>query len=176
MTRRLFVLFMSLCSAFAKASVQPVQMTTVLIGSWEFDIPVDWNDTEETGFGYLESSDGSIGCYIKSIVPTESKITARALSEDIQTIHETNLRKATKGNWQVVARNSSDDNLYFRSQLDMLDETNKYRVLSLVLASPKDALQVTIHNYLCENYTANRDEYRATELSLRRSANVTLEK
>jgi hypothetical protein len=170
MKRRLFLLFMSFCSAFvAKASERPAQMATAVIGSWEFDIPVDWTDKEGTGQGYLESSDGSIGCYIKSIIPPESKMTTRALAEDIQTIHEASFRKATKGNWRVVSRAGSDENLYFRSRLDMLDEENKYRVLSLVLASRKDALQVTIHNYFCEDYNANHDEYREIELSLRRS-------
>lgn len=170
MKRRIFLLFMCLYSAFlAKASGRQTGMATAVIGSWEFDIPVDWTDKEGTGQGHLESKDGSIGCYIKSIVPPESKLTAQALAEDIQTIHEASLRKATKGNWRVVARAGGDENQYFRSRLDMLDDERKYRVLSLVIASRKDALQVTIHNYFCEDYNANHDEYRATELSLRRS-------
>lgn len=144
-------------------------MATAVIGSWEFDVPADWADKDGTGHGYLESSDGSIGCYIKSIVPPEPKKTARALAEDIQTIHEASFCKVTKGNWRVVARAGNEEDQYFRSRLDMLDDENKYRVLSLVFASRKDALQVTIHNYFCEDCNANRDEYRATELSLRRS-------
>lgn len=170
MKRRFFILFMTLYSAFvAKASERPTGMVAAVIGSWEFDVPADWADKDGIGQGYLESTDGSIGCYIKSIVPPESKMTARALAEDIQKIHEASFRKATKGNWRVVARAGNEEDQYFRSRLDMLDDDNKYRVLSFVFASRKDALHVTIHNYFCEDYKANRDEYRATELSLRRS-------
>lgn len=53
-------------------------------------------------------------------------------------------------------------------KLDMYDQENQYRVLSLVLALPNEALQVTIHNYLCDEYSGNQNAYDEVALLLRR--------
>jgi len=49
----------------------------------------------------------------------------------------------------------------------MLDMASKHRMISIVVANNAEALQMTIHNYLCADYEANRDAYRAIERSPR---------
>jgi hypothetical protein len=165
MKRRRFLALASLLVASTAHSAESgTSMSTARIGPWEFSIPEDWVAKEST---YLESRDGAVGCYVKRIGASMRKTTARDFAEEIQAIHEASFRKATQRDWRLMARTGAPSGPFFKSRLDMLDEANKYRVLSLVLASADDALQVTIHNYLCEDYSANRDAYLPVEQSLR---------
>ena len=57
-----------------------------------------------------------------------------------------------------------------RSALDLLDRTASYRVLSFVVCDTRDAIQVTIHDYMCEDYAATQDRFADVEKSILRSA------
>lgn len=139
------------------------------IGGWHVDVPGDWTDKGDAAAGYLESADGSVGCYVKVIRPAASQDTPRTLAEGIQAIHEASFRQAVDRHWRVVAHQGTGDAVSYQSRLDMLDEANQYRILSLVTATAGEALQVTIHNYACTDYAANRDAYGAIASSLRRA-------
>ena len=170
MKRRWLVFLLGLFSSSAgRAAVNAPSTKFAQVGPWEFSVPEDWAVKDNDGHSYLESSDGTVGCYIKAIEPPLPKGSSQALADDIQAIHEAGFRKATKGSWRVVDKAGSTDGSHFRSRLDMLDEENKYRVLSLVLASSSDALHITIHNYWCEDYSLNRRAYHAVESSMRRN-------
>ncbi len=172
MKRRLFLASAALLSPLAAmaTSGSATMATAGIFGAWQFDVPVNWKAPAGGDQGYLESSDGSVGCYIQSIVPPETAGTAAELAAAILAIHESSMRTAMKRDWKVASKASQSAGGYCRARVDLFDQASKYRIVSFVLASPSDALQVTVHNYYCEDYSANRDAYRGTELSLRRSA------
>lgn len=171
MRRRFLIFVISLFSAFSAKSKAGLstKMKIIGIGPWELEVPRDWNEKKSEGPGYFESSDGTVGCYLKALTYKDSEKSAQKIANDIQSIHERSFRNATKGHWKVMSQENQGDGLNFRSRLDMYDQENQYRVLSLVLASPNEALQVTIHNYLCVEYSSNRNAYDEVGLSLRRA-------
>ena len=159
-------LFASSSSVRAVGDVTPLKVAEV--GPWKFSVPEEWIAHERDSHTYLESSDGRVGCYIKSFEPPVTKQSAQAFANEIQAIHEAAFRKGTKGNWRLMEQSGTARDAQYLSHLDMLDEKSKYRVLSLVLAGNSDALQITIHNYLCEDYSATRNEYQVIEESMHR--------
>ncbi len=144
-------------------------MQAIRIGPWELHIPADWSEKKNDDAPYLESSDETVGCYLKLLKYKDSGLPAQKISDEIQSIHEHSFRDAAKGHWQVMAQGSQRENLYVRSRLDMYNRESQYRILSLVLASDGEALQLSIHNYLCQDYARDRDTYEAIALSLRRA-------
>lgn len=53
-----------------------------------------------------------------------------------------------------------------RSSLDLFDQSANCRVLSLVLASTDDAVQVSVHDYWCEDYAESQSAFASLEASM----------
>ena len=144
-------------------------MPIASIGTWEFLVPDNWNlKGTDDGVSYLESEDRTNGMYVKCIELQEPKGTARAFAEYIQNTHEASFRSLRDADWQVVNKRDTEDRLLHRSALDMLDRKASYRVLSLVACDVRGAIQLTLHDYLCENYESVKDCFAKIESSIAR--------
>jgi hypothetical protein len=141
------------------------------IGPWEFLVPDSWNLKEnDSGVSYFEAPDGTQGMYIKSIELKAPKDSAHDLADYIQGIHQRSFEDPNASQWRIADRRGVLDGMLYRSALDMYDQASAYRVLSLVVSDAQQAIQVTVHDYLCEDYTAAKDSYVEIEESILRMA------
>lgn len=150
-------------------------MQIAQIGPWEFEMPEGWqHKPNETSNSYFESEDGTSGMYVKSIALSEPKPTPAHLARYVQDIHFSGFTEGTTNSWEVVEQRMSTEGGLARSALDILDSSANYRVLSLVLATSTEAVQISIHDYWCEDYAASQHAYSSLEASLVRVASAAL--
>jgi hypothetical protein len=77
-----------------------------------------------------------------------------------------------ESDWAVTDRRSIEDQMFCRSRLDLYDQKASYRVLSLVLRNASTAIQVSVHDYLCEDYGLTQDAFGELEASIVCSSGV----
>ncbi|WP_370601416.1 hypothetical protein [Pseudomonas nitroreducens] len=143
-------------------------MSIIGIGRWEFELPEEWEQQEqESGVPYFETQDGTKGCYIKGISFGQPQASYEAAAQYLQQVHERNILADPKAYWTVVERFGAETANGFLARLDLLDKTRAYRVLSVVLANRSEALQVTLHDYDCQDYEASLQAFAAIADSLR---------
>jgi len=139
------------------------------IGPWVFEIPEEWSHKEnESSNSYFEASDGSKGLYVKAIELSEAKTTPEEFAEYIQNAHLRGFIYGGESNWEIVNQTSSNEHLITRSLLDLYDEQASYRVLSLVVCDCKSAVQIAVHDYLCESYCETQEAFAQLESSITR--------
>lgn len=139
------------------------------IGPWEFELPDGWlHKDNESSDSYFEDPDGTKGLYVKSIDLPEPKSTPQQVAEYIQDVHFRGFADATDNPWKVVDRRFSNGCGLTRSALDLYDAKANYRVLSLVVCNRQSALQITVHDYWCERYSATRGAFAQLESSITR--------
>ena len=114
-------------------------------------------------------SGGSKGLYVKFIDLSQPKATSQQVAEYVQDIHFRGFTDGTDNTWKIVDERSSSDQEFTRSALDMYDAKAKYRVLSVVVCDSRSALQITVHDYLCEQYSSSQDPFVQLEYSITRS-------
>ena len=142
-------------------------MQIATIGPWEFEMPENWrHKPNESSDSYFENQEGTKGLYVKAIRVPEPEPSATQLAEHIQSVHQTGFSEGTTNAWEVVNRQVITEGALARSSLDLLDAAANYRVLSLVLATASEAIQVSIHDYLCEDYESSRGEFAGLEASI----------
>jgi hypothetical protein len=138
------------------------------IGRWEFFIPDEWHSKDpEPTVSYFESPDGCMGLYAKSIRPKQPESTPLDLAEDVQNSHFSGYNSDDEVEWRIMERTfvSEGDNVL--SALDLWDQARSYRVLSLVLATASDAVQVTLHDYDCVEHGAENLSFARVRDSLK---------
>ena len=141
-------------------------MPTATIGPWEFEMPDGWFSKEsEASDSYFEGPGGTQGLYVKAIALSTPKPTSQELASHIQDIHFRNFAEADDAAWEVADRSDSDG-AFCRSRLDLYDPAASYRVLSLVVCDTRQAIQLSVHDYLCVDYAAAREAFRELENSI----------
>lgn len=146
-------------------------MQVAQIGPWEFEMPEGWLHTpNESSSSYFENREGTRGLYVKAIELSEPKESASQLASYLQDLHLNSFTEGTDKSWVVVDRRVSIEGEFARSALDIYDAAANYRVLSLVLATSTTAVQVSVHDYWCENYDVARDDFASLEASIVRVA------
>lgn len=131
-------------------------MNIIGVGAWEFDLPEDWELKEaRSGVPYMESSDGTKGCYIKGITFGQAKGSGTEAAAYLQEVHERSFSSDPQAKWVAVDRSTSPRNHDCLSVLDLFDRQSNYRVLSVVLAAADEAIQITLHDYDCRDYDAS---------------------
>jgi hypothetical protein len=128
------------------------------IGPWAFSLPAGWvlNRKHEPDVPYFESSDGSKGCYVKSLRFNQPPPrTPMEIAAYIQRIHKQSFEKDTKAKWRVIRDEIESKNSVVYASLDLFDRPRKYHVLSKVLVLGEQAVQLTLHDYNCEDYDAS---------------------
>ncbi len=147
----------AIVGGIAPIRVHAKPMNTIAVGPWEFEAPIDWKLQENsTTVPYMEAPDGTRGCYIKALTFGQTRKSAVEAADYLQEVHERNFLKDPEANWKTVERVSSHLGQTARPVLDLLDETSNYRVLSVVLATEREALQVTVHDYDCKDYGSSK--------------------
>lgn len=143
-------------------------MNVIGVGLYEFELPDEWEQQEQgSGVPYFETQDGTKGCYIKGISFGQPQASHEAAAQYLQQVHERNIFADLKANWTVAERFGAETANGFLARLDLLDRTSTYRVLSVVLANQSEALQVTLHDYDCQDYEASLQAFAAIAASLR---------
>lgn len=122
---------------------------------------------------YFEEIDGSKGLYLKEIMSSKVGESSQSIAEEIQDIYLNTFTKIIGGDWTVADRRSTTYAGIVREALDFYNAEAQHRVLSLVVCSNLLAIQLLIHDYACEDYSANRNDFLTLEASvLRRSEAV----
>lgn len=148
-------------------------MQSAEIGPWEFSVPDHWNiKIFEGGLTYFESPEGAHGMYVKSVELEAQRDSAQDVATYIQDVHHRNFTSDPDSRWRVVDRRGTLDGTLYRSSLDMFDSAATYRVLSLVVCDTQRAIQVTIHDYLCDDYSSAKNSYADVECSINKSADA----
>jgi hypothetical protein len=142
-------------------------MPTGRIGNWEFYVPDGW-EFKDSGIGisYIESPDGTMGFYQKTIRSDPAEPTAECLAEYIQKVHREGFEADEQALWTVVDSAGVQGGGLFWSRLDMWDEPSNYRVLSLVACTPANAVHLTLHDYECSDYEAPNPYFIEIENSI----------
>jgi hypothetical protein len=146
-------------------------MPIATIGPWQFSMPDGWVPKEREGSDYFEAPNGSKGLYVKAIELSEPKQSAQELADYIQDVHFRNFADL-ESDWAVTDRRSIEEQTFCRSRLDLYDQNASCRVLSLVLCNTSTAIQVSVHDYLCEDYGLMQDAFAALEASIVSSSGV----
>ena len=139
------------------------------IGPWEFAIPQGWTAKDnEVSNAYFEEPAGTMGLYVQAIELAQPRAAARQVADHIQDLRYRGFTNSVDNGWNVVDRRSEVDGVLFRSALDLYDSRASYRALSLVLCDRNTALQLTLHDYWCEDYEARREVFSEIEKSMLR--------
>ena len=143
-------------------------MRTAQLGPWEFSIPDGWDQKSfDSGVTYFQHPDETKGLYVKSIELNEPQNSSLQLAQYIQQVHESSFRETNlDAAWEVVDRRNRVDGALTHSALDLYDAKANYRVLSLVVCDRASALQLTFHDYWCENYPSAREMFAEIERSM----------
>jgi len=146
-------------------------MPTAEIGRWEFYVPDGWV-LKDSGIGisYLESPDGSMGMYSKTINSNSTQASALSFSEYIQNVHRGGFEADPQANWVVMESSGEQEGNLRRSRLDLWDEEANYPVLSLVMCSARHAVHLTLHDYGCQNHESSNADFVEIERSIRLAA------
>jgi hypothetical protein len=148
-----------------------VPMPTAEIGPWEFFVPDGWGFKDQgTGISYLEAPEGDKGMYAKTVVRDITDSTARKLADWIQAAHQRGFEADPESDWHVAEQRGAQEGELYRSALDLLDHQAGYRVLSVVLCDWRQAVQITLHDYVCNDYEAVKDSFASVEQSVRKVA------
>lgn len=154
----------------ARAASSYDETNQVELGIWTFILPSHWalDKKRLPDAPYFESSDGSKGCYVKSLSfsPPPHR-TAPQIAAHIQRVHRQAFEDDPKSKWRVMREESSSKGETAHSILDLFDKANSYRVLSKVLARGERAVQLTLHDYSCEDYAASVRFFSSIAESLR---------
>ena len=102
----------------------------------------------------------------KSIELQTPRPSAKELSDYIQATHQASFESDASSTWNVEGRRDSHLGSMHRSALDMYDREASYRVLSLVLCDDRQAIEVTLHDYFCEDYEATKADFDIIEQSI----------
>ncbi|MGN6235715.1 hypothetical protein [Dyella sp.] len=142
-------------------------MQIAKIGPWEFEMPDGWAlKPNASSPSYFEELDGYKGLYVKSIELSEPEMTPKQAAEYVQRVHLQSFTEATDCSWEIVNNRLSQERGFARSALDLYDAKANYRVLSLVVCNCQSALQVTVHDYLCQHYSTSQDAFAQLESSI----------
>src|SRR5260221_5029198 len=119
------------------------KMNTLIVGPWSFDLPADWKRRETQGTApYMEAEDGTKGCYIWAITFPQPRASSEEAAAYLQDGHERVFMRDPTSKWKVVERSPAVVELPSRSVLDLFDESNSYRILSVVIATTRVAIQL----------------------------------
>ena len=119
-------------ASLAPSRLVAAAMNTIDVGPWSFRAPSDWRQAEVVhGIPYLESKDGTKGCYIKALTFGRTYRSATDAAAYVQGVHERNYFADSKAKWEVKQRSASTAGATASSILDLLDASSNYRVLSL---------------------------------------------
>ena len=164
MNRRIFLKLLAVLlgeSSFpiiAGADPSSANMNNIDIDTWTLALPKDWvlDKKESIGIPYFESTDGTKGSYIKSLrLPPTNKLTPAEAAMNIQRVHRQSFEKDPKSSWRVMRDENLNHEALAASLLDLFDKKNNYRVVSKVLVSGEVAVQLTLHDYYCQDYEAS---------------------
>jgi hypothetical protein len=145
-------------------------MNIIGVGMWEFELPEEWEQQEHrSGVPYFEARDGTKGCYIKGISFGQPQSSPEAAAQCLQEAQQRPFLTDPKARWVVEERIGAETADGFLSKLDLVDRSSSYRVLSVVLANQSEALQVSLHDYDCQDYELSFQSFAAIAASLRRA-------
>lgn len=148
-------------------------MTIASIGDWEFFVPDGWALKDNgVGVSYIVSPDGAAGMYVTCIRLNAPKANGRDLADYLHETHKASFEALDGANWRLVDRRDAASNGLHRSALDLLDKGASYRVLSLVVCDSQEAIQITVHDYLCDDYDATRGQFSEIEDSIQRASRI----
>lgn len=146
-------------SAIESVYPEPIATSEHLleIGGWLFQLPGDWlpDQHHHPVVPYFESSDGSKGCYVTTLALKPLYRTAAEIAECIQRSHRRSLEMQANAQWHLMHESQSATNEIAHSTLDLFDWKKRYRVLNKVIARTDRAVQLTLHDYCCKNYSAS---------------------
>ena len=149
----------------------PALTQTLDFGDWSFALPADWKPASSgiDGVTYLESANGARGCYIKAMrfAPSPHR-TAAEQAAHVQSIEKQSMTTGEQDQWRVVAERSIPEGASLRSELDLFSKARGYRVLSVVLTTESDFVQLTLHDYDCHDYSASVEFFAPIAASLHR--------
>jgi hypothetical protein len=140
------------------------------IGPWQFDMPEAWANAGNEDADYFVAPGGEKGLYVKWVALPEPKASTQALAEYLQGVHLRSFNDLRGSNWEVVERKAQEQHGLVRSVLDIYDTAACYRVLSFVVCGNQQAIQISVHDYLCTDYFSNRNEFAPLAASIRETA------
>jgi hypothetical protein len=169
MDRRNFLRIASGALAIGRmASLEAADTISLGLANWELELPADWRQVKKAQT-YFQAPDEAAGCYLK-LIEHHTRESVKAFARSIQEIHESSFRALRDLHWKTMSKVEATEGDFYRSVLDLYDSEKAYRVASVVLASRDDAIQVTLHDYDCEDYERSRSRFESTLQSVRRSA------
>ncbi len=146
-------------------------MQIARIGPWQFAMPEGLLHKPSERFdSYFENEERTLGLYVRDLEATEAKLSASQYAEYIQSVYLAAFKEDTPDAWETVDQRLSTDGELARSALDIYDRSANYRVLSLVVATNVDAVQINVHDYWCEDYQAAKSMFSSLERSIVRIA------
>jgi len=147
--------------------------THVAVGPWAFSLPGGWQRSDHSDLDclYFESADQTKGCYVRSLAFSAADFPSElSIARHIQTIHRDSFVPQPDTHWQVLGDEVSQRNGHLFSTSELFDAQARYRILGCVLTCGQSAVQINLHDYLCEDLGASRRYFRGTERSIKAQA------
>jgi hypothetical protein len=142
-------------------------MNLAQIDQWEFEMPEGMHRKQNSSSNsYFETEDRTVGLYVKCVKGSEHDNSASQLAELIQNAHLHAFTQGIESTWKIVNQTLFTDSGLVRSTIDLYDASANYRVLSFVVSSRQSAIQVTVHDYWCEDYQSTINRFSAIESSI----------
>jgi len=148
-------------------------VVTATIGEWSLAFPDDWVvKAQDEKVTYVEAPDGSLGLYLKAIVAGDSDGGAKGLATHVQGVYEQTYRSMEDSHWEVTGRQTTGNEPFLKSVVELRDRPARYRIRSIVACGDMEGIQVSLHNYYCENFEVPDGVFSEIEGSISRNADA----
>lgn len=130
---------------------------------WSASLPAGWHAPDATRPQYLESPDGSAGVYFRHLKPKDQDLLTAA-----RRLHDVGLGALPGGqeSWQVKSQE-----VVGPDRVDLLASfykaSDQYLICSRIVSQTGSVVQMTFHDYLCEDSTRSTHDPHAWLASLR---------
>lgn len=135
--------------------------------SWTVAFPSDWPDaTASDGTLYFQSSSGDKGFYISLWLMSDEE--SRGSRELIESFQETELRSFFPADevWRVIRHGSEGDADSATGYWEGINSERKYWICGKQIASGKQVLRATFHDYASSSPTSSSDFFSSIVGSL----------
>jgi hypothetical protein len=140
------------------------------IGPWQFDMPQGWLNKANEDSDYFEEPGGAKGLYVKWIALPVPKASPQAVADYVQDVQFRSFSELSGSHWEVMERGAQEQHGLTRSVLDLYDPQASYRVVSFVACDSQQAIQISVHDYQCTDYSSTRNEFASLAASIRKTS------
>lgn len=142
----------------------------VEFGDWLFELPADWkySHASKQGVTFFESADGNKGLGLKLVKPADddARTPEQRATALLVGVRDT-LMRPDPSRWRVVSTHSGVQQGAYRTEVDLFNDQEHWRILAVVMANLSEAVNMDLHDTVCTDHAASVEYFAPIAGSLR---------